>query len=150
MNRNMKNLLKAAEVAIGTGLYMLEHSDKAKKVVRSRVSDQVDDLRDRLDDLRGRASETYDVASDRVVKAAKALRGDSDPSGAWNFLRFALGVGVGVGIGLLFAPANGETTRAALADKAREFGDNVRQRYGSETYPATGTGQTYPATGTGD
>jgi gas vesicle protein len=148
MKRNMKNFLKAAEIAIGTGLYMLDHSDKAKRVVRDRMSGQVDDLRDRLDDLRERASDTYDVASDRVVKAAKALRGDGDGSGAWNLVRFALGVGVGIGIGLLFAPANGDATRAALADKAREIGDNVRQRYGAQAYP-TGS-QTYPATGTGD
>jgi gas vesicle protein len=148
MKRNMKNFLKAAEVAIGTGLYMLEHSDKTKRMVRERVGDQVDDLRDRLDDLRERASDTYDVASDRVVKAAKALRGDTDGSGAWNLVRFALGVGVGIGIGLLFAPANGDATRAALADKAREIGDNVRQRYGAQSY--SGSSQTYPATGTGD
>jgi gas vesicle protein len=140
MKINMKNFLKAAEVAIGTGLYLLDHSDKAKRMVRERASDQVDDLRDRLDDLRERASDTYDVASDRVVKAAKALRGDGDVSGAWNIVRFALGLGVGIGIGLLFAPANGDVTRAALADKAREFGGNVRQRYGAQTYPATGTG----------
>jgi gas vesicle protein len=148
MKRNMKNFLKAAEIAIGTGLYMLDHSDKAKRMVRDRMSDQVDDLRDRLDDLRERASDTYDVASDRVVKAAKALRGDGDGSGAWNLVRFALGVGVGIGIGLLFAPANGDATRAALADKAREIGDNVRQRYGAQSYSAGS--QTYPATGTGD
>ena len=148
MKRNMKNFLKAAEVAIGTGLYMLDHSDKTKRMVRERVSDQVDDLRDRLDDLRERASDTYDVASDRVVKAAQALRGDRDGSGAWNIVRFALGIGVGIGIGLLFAPANGDATRAALADKARELGDNVRQRYGTQPYSAGS--QTYPATGTGD
>jgi gas vesicle protein len=137
---NMKNFLKAAEVAIGTGLYWLDHSDKAKRMVRDRVSDQVDDLRDRLDDLRDRASDTYDVAANRVVKAAKALRADQDSNVVWNALRFAVGLGIGVGIGLLFAPANGDTTRAALGDKAREFGDNVRQRYGAQTYPATGTG----------
>ena len=128
MNKNMKNFLKAA---IGTGLYVLEHSDKTKRMVR-----------DRLDDLRDRTSDTYDVATKRVVKAAKALRGDNEPSAAWYFVRFALGLGVGIGIGLLFAPAKGDATRVALADKAREFGGNVRQRYGAqsaETYPATGT-----------
>jgi len=140
MKKNVKSFLKAAEVAIGTGLYLLDHSDKTKRMVRDRVSNQVDDLRDRLDDLRERASDTYDVASDRVGKAAKALRGESDSHGAWNILRFAVGLGVGIGVGLLFAPANGDATRAALADKAREFGDNVRQRYGAQAYPATGTG----------
>ena len=149
MKRNMRNFLKAAEVAIGTGLYMLDHSDKAKRMVRDRVGDQVDDLRDRLDDLRDHASDTYDVAANRVVNAAKVLRGDNDASGAWNVVRFALGLGVGIGIGLLFAPANGDATRATLADKARELGDNVRQQYGGQTHPATGA-QTYPATGTGD
>ena len=140
MNRTVKNLLKTAEVAIGTGLYLLNHSDKAKRMVADRLGDQVDDLRDRLGDLRDRASDKYDVAADRVVRAAKVLRGDSDASGAWNIVRFALGLGVGVGIALLFAPAKGDDTRAALADKAREFGDNVRQRYGTQTYPAAGTG----------
>jgi gas vesicle protein len=147
MKRNVKNFLKAAEVAIGTGLYLLDHSDKAKRVVRSHVNDQVDDLRDRLDDLRERASDTYDVASTRVSNAARALRGDDESSGVWNVVRFAAGVGIGIGIGLLFAPANGEATRAALADKAREIGDNVRQRYSPQTYPKT-VGQTYPASGT--
>jgi hypothetical protein len=140
MKRNVKNFLKAAEVAIGTGLYLLDHSDKAKRMVRSRVNDQVDDLRDRFDDLRGRASDTYDVASARVSNAAKALRGEDESSGVWNVVRFAAGMGIGIGIGLLFAPANGEHTRAALADKAREFGDTVRNRYGSENLQATGTG----------
>ena len=140
MKRNVKNLLKAAEVAIGTGLYLLNHSDKAKRMVRDRVSDQVDDLRDRLGDLRDRASNTYDVAADRVVKAAKVLRGDNDANAAWNIVRFALGLGAGIGIAFLFAPAKGDATRAALADKAREFGDNVRQRYGTQIYPATSTG----------
>lgn len=137
MNKNTKNFLKAA---IATGLYVLQHSDKAKRMVRDRVSDQVDDLRDRLDDLRDRASGTYDVASGRVVKAAKALRGDNQPSAAWYLTRFALGLGVGIGIGLLFAPEKGDATRAALAGKAREFGDNVRRRYSEQSYPATGTG----------
>jgi gas vesicle protein len=149
MNRTVKNLLKAAEVAIGTGLYLLNHSDKTKRMVRDRVGDQVDDLRDRLGDLRDRASDTYDVAADRVVRAAKVLRGDDKASGAWNIVRFALGLGVGIGVALLFAPAKGDDTRAALTNKARELGDNVRQRYGAQTHPATGT-QTFPATGTGD
>src|SRR5215467_3342799 len=146
MNKNTKNFLKAA---IFTGLYLLQHSDKAKRMVRDRVGDQVDDLRDRLGDLRDRASDTYDVASDRVVRAAKVLRGDNDANGAWNIVQFALGLGVGVGLALLFAPAKGDDTRAALANKARELGDNVRQRYGVQTYPVTGR-QTYPPTGTGD
>ena len=149
MNRTVKNLLKTAEVAIGTGLYLFNHSETAKRIVRDRVGDQVDDLRDRLGDLRGRASDTYDVASDRIVRAAKVLRGDNDASGAWNIVRFALGLGVGIGIALLFAPAKGDDTRAALTNKARELGDNVRQRYGAQTHPATGT-QTFAATGTGD
>jgi hypothetical protein len=145
MNKNTKNFLKAA---IATGLYLLQHSDKAKCMVRDRVADEVDDLRDRLGDLRNRASDTYDVASDRVVRAAKALRGDNEPSAAWYLTRFALGLGVGIGIGLLFAPAKGDATRAALTDKARDFGDNVRQRYGAQRHPAAGTAQTYPPTGT--
>jgi gas vesicle protein len=59
-------------------------------------------------------------------------------------------LGVGVGIALLFAPAKGDDTRAALANKARELGDNVRQRYGAQTHPAPGaqSAQIYPATGT--
>ena len=150
MNKTVKNLLKTAEVAIGTGLYLLNHSDKAKRLVGDRVSGQVDELRDRLGDLRDRASDTYDVAADRVVRAAKVLRGDDDDAnGAWNIVRFALGLGIGVGLALLFAPAKGDETRAALANKARELGDNVRQRHGAQTAPATGT-ETYRATGTGD
>ncbi len=116
----MKDILK---VALGTGLFVLDQSDRAKKSVRERVSEGVDDLRDL-------AREKYQRASNTFEKAATVLRRD-DNRGVWNMLRFAAGLGVGVAIGLLVAPANGEDTRARLADKAQEFNANVRERLAS-------------------
>jgi len=136
--KKLKNFLKAAGVAAGAGLYLLEHSDRLAPRVRSKISGS-------LDDLRGRAKDAYDDISDRVsnVRFRRA-----DHSGLWNAVRFAAGIGVGIGIGLLFAPYEGEETRSRIADRAQELGDNVRQRFSQERerfnaqpgYPATGTG----------
>ena len=62
------NIKKVLKVALGTGLFLLDQSDEAKRNVRDRVSDQVDDLRDR-------AQDTYQAAADRVAGASDALRG---------------------------------------------------------------------------
>ena len=124
---SMKKLLK---IALGTGLVMLDQSDRARKRVRDRVSDHVDDLREF-------AQDTYETTADRVARASKALRNE-DNSTAWNMLRFAVGVGVGIGVGMLIAPEKGDDTRAKLAGKAQEFGDNVRQRFTSANLQAAG------------
>ncbi len=122
----MKDVLK---VALGTGLFVLDQSDRARKSVRERVSDRVDDLRDL-------AHEKYQIASENFEKATRALRRD-DNRAVWNVLRFAAGLGVGVGVGLLVAPANGEDTRRRLAEKAQELNANVRERLASSNCKAT-------------
>ncbi len=127
---NMKKFLK---VALGTGLVLLDQTDRGTKHVRQRVSEHVDDFRDA-------AQDTFHAAADRVARASKAFRTKEDHRAIWNVLRFAAGVGIGVGVGLLVAPANGEETRARLAEKAQELGSNVRQHFASADLRATSTG----------
>ena len=127
---NMKKFLK---LALGTGLFILDQSESARRNLRERVGEQLDDLRDR-------AHDTYESASDRVQRASYALRGDDDNRGMWNALRFVAGVGIGVGVALLVAPASGEQTRSMLASKAQEFGGNVRHRFNAHDLRPTGTG----------
>jgi hypothetical protein len=127
MNMDMKKFWK---IALGTGLFLLDQSDRAKKNVG-----------DHIDDLRERAQDTYQAAADGVARAADALRNEDDGHDAlWGVLKFAAGLGIGIGVGLLIAPANGEETRAKLAERAQEFGGNVRQRFGSYNMRPTGTG----------
>jgi ElaB/YqjD/DUF883 family membrane-anchored ribosome-binding protein len=126
---NMKKFLK---VALGTSLFILDQSDRARKSVRERVGDHVDDLGDV-------AHDTFQTAADRVARATKAFRTKEDHRAVWSVLGFAAGIGIGVGVGLLVAPANGEETRTKLADKAQELGANVRQHFASADLRATGT-----------
>ncbi len=125
----MKEILK---LALGAGLFILDQSDRARKSVRERVSEGVDDLRDL-------AHDKYEAATDNFDKATRALRHD-DNSAAWNVLRFAVGVGIGVGVGLLVAPANGEETRAKITGKAHEFGDSLRGHFVPAYRPTTASG----------
>src|SRR5271157_4557509 len=127
---DMKKFLK---VALGTSLFILDQSERAKKSMRKRVGDRIDDLRDFGQD-------GYQVAADRVGKMADTIRGYDDHRALWNVIRFASGLGVGIGVGLLVAPANGEETRTKVAEKAQEFAGNVRQHFGSSDLRATGTG----------
>ena len=127
---DMKKFLK---VALGTSLFILDQSDRARKSVRERVGDHVEDLRDL-------AQDTYQETVDRVTRASKALRKDDDNRTVWDVLRFAVGMGVGIGVGLLIAPANGEETRTKVAEKAQEFTGNVRQHFASSNLRATGKG----------
>lgn len=127
---NMKKFLK---VALGTGLFILDQSDLARKSARERIGDQVDDLRDV-------AQDTFEAAADRVARASKAFRQNDDHHAIRTLLRFAAGIGIGVGVGLLVAPANGEETRTKLVEKAQELGGNVRRHFASSTLRATGTG----------
>lgn len=131
MNMDMKKFWK---VALGTGLFLLDQSDRAKKSFGDRVGG-------RMDDLRERAQDSYQAAAEKVARATTALRNDDDGHDAlWGVLKFAAGLGIGIGIGLLVAPANGEETRAKLSEKAQEFGGNVRQHFGSYNLRPTGTG----------
>lgn len=137
MNKKWKNFLKAAEVAVGTGLFLMEQADRVSPRVRSKVGDSIDEIR-------GRAKDAYDAITDRVSDIS--IRQD-DHSGVWNVVRFAAGVGIGIGIGMLLAPAPGYEMRDRISEKAQEFGDNVRERF-SKGYQHSGTG--FQATGTGD
>jgi YtxH-like protein len=126
MKMDMKKFWK---IALGTGLFLLDQSDRAKKNVG-----------DHIDDLRESAQDTYQAAADGVSRATDALQNDDGRDAVWGFLKFAAGLGIGIGVGLLVAPANGEQTRAKLAERAQDFGDNVRQRFGSYNMRPTGTG----------
>jgi hypothetical protein len=113
-----------------TGSYLLES-------MRNRMSD-------RVDDVKSRAYDTYDIASDRVRRAADVIRGTDRPSVSPVVAGLA-GLGIGVGIGLLMAPARGEETRSKVASKARDISDRVTSRehatesFGEPRKPATGT-----------
>jgi ElaB/YqjD/DUF883 family membrane-anchored ribosome-binding protein len=136
--RKLKNFLKAAEIAAGTGMFLLDQANRyTPRSVRSKLSDSVDDLRDR-------AKDAYDMVAERV---SSATRRNDEHEGLWNVVRFAAGVGIGIGIGMLMAPDTGEQTRSRIAEKAQEIGGNVRQkfnqearRYNQEGLRATGTG----------
>jgi hypothetical protein len=131
MTRKLKNFLKAAEVAVGTGMFLMEQADRMAPKMRSRMSDSLDGIRDR-------AKDAYGAISDRVSDISIRR---NDHSGVWNVVRFAAGVGIGVGIGMLLAPSPGYEVRDRISDKAQEFGDTVRQRFSSrEGLRATGTG----------
>jgi ElaB/YqjD/DUF883 family membrane-anchored ribosome-binding protein len=136
--KKLKNFLKAAEIAAGTGMFLLEQSNRYAPRMRSRMSDSMEDLKDR-------AKDAYDVIADRV---SGMTRRQDEHQGLWNVVRFAAGVGVGIGIGMLMAPDTGEQTRNRIAEKAQEIGGNVRQKFNQEAqrYPREGM----HATGTGD
>ncbi len=127
------NIKKFLKVALGTSLFILDQSDRARKSVRERVGDQVDDLRDF-------AQDSYQAASDRIGRVADTIRGYDDHRPLWNVVRFAFGFGVGIGAGLLLAPAKGAETRTKVANKAQEFAGNVRQHFAASGLRPTGTG----------
>lgn len=129
MKRNMKRFLKAAEVAAGTGLYLLDRSERFAPRMGEKLADQIDDFRDR-------AKDTYQAATDRVASIAKSLRRPNTGGAGWHVL--AVGLAVGIGVAVLLAPANGEQTRARLAGKAREFSGNLRRRLAARDLAATG------------
>ncbi len=122
---------KFLKLLLGTTLYVLEQSDRSTRKIRNRAADNLDDLRDM-------AQEKYETASDRVSRASQALLGE-DSHVVGNVLSLAAGIGIGVGLGLLFAPASGEETRGAIADRVQVVGDRVKKQFSSEDHPATGT-----------
>jgi hypothetical protein len=124
---------KFAKVLLGTSLFLLEQLDRSTTHARGRIGS-------RLDDLRDLAQEKYEAGADSVARTAKALRKGHQNHAMRNSLGFAAGVGVGVGVALLTAPATGEETRTALAQRAQEFGSNVRQRFSAGGPAAIVTG----------
>jgi ElaB/YqjD/DUF883 family membrane-anchored ribosome-binding protein len=129
--RRLKAMNKFLKLLLGTTLYVLEQSDRSTRKIRNRAADNIDDLRDM-------AQEKYATASDRVSRASQALLGE-DSHVVGNVLSLAAGIGIGVGIGLIFAPASGEETRSAIADKVQVVGERVKKQFSTEEYPATGT-----------
>jgi len=119
------------KLLLGTALYVLEQSDKSTRKMRGRAADN-------LDDLRNLAQDKYETARDRVSRASRALTGEDSQILA-NVVSLAAGIGIGIGIGLIVAPASGEETRGAIADKVQVFGDKVKKQFSSEDYGATGT-----------
>jgi len=116
----MKNILKAAEVAAGTGLYLLGQSERFSPRVRKQIGHQFGDLVDR-------AKEGYEVAADRVSHVSKSLRRNGNHRTTATAIKFAAGIGIGVAVGLLMAPAKGRQTRRRLSEKAQEIAGHVRQ-----------------------
>lgn len=112
-------------VLLGTGMQLMDS-------LRKHLPDNADDFKDRIRD-------TYDTASNRVGRAADALRGERESHMLGKAGALLIGVGIGVGVGLLIAPASGEQTRADLADKVSDFSDKVREGTGKKPQSATGT-----------
>ncbi len=127
----MKSMNDFLKLMLGTGLYLLEQSDQSTRKIRERAAGNLSDLRDL-------AQDKYETATDRVSKASRAIRGD-DNRIVGNALSLAAGVGIGLALGVIFAPASGEQTRSAIADKVHVFGDKVRQQFSSEDLDSTGT-----------
>src|SRR5580692_5233551 len=107
---------------LSTGLYLLDN-------LRERMPDNIDDIK-------AGAREKYQTASDRLGRAAAALRGKEDSQMLGNVGALLLGVGIGVGVGLLIAPASGAETRADIANKVSPFGEKISDR---KPQGATGT-----------
>lgn len=122
---------KFLKLLLGTTMYVLEQSDQSTRKMRKRAADNLDDLQDL-------ARDKYEIASDRVSRASQAILGE-DSRVLGNVLSLAAGVGIGVGLGLIFAPASGEETRSAIADKVQVFGGKVKQQFSTDDYAATGT-----------
>ena len=94
----MKSVLRTL---LKTGLCILDQADGD---VRDRVASSVDEVTNR-------ARRTYGEASQRLDRAARAIRGE-DNQALGNALRIAAGIGVGIGVGLLFAPTSGQEIAA--------------------------------------
>lgn len=103
MDRFLKALLR-------TGANFLDQASDATTTVKETVRDRAGDFSDRTARLIRR-------------RESHVLR---------DWLTFAAGVGVGVGIGILCAPASGEETRDALADRLQEAGAGVRKHFSGE------------------
>lgn len=112
------------DVLLGAGLSLLES-------LKGRASAKTEDFKTK-------AQETFDMASDRVSRAADVIRGEDHP-GIGSAAAVLIGVAIGVGVGLLLAPASGEETRSNLAEKVQDFSEKVRDRFSAERESATGT-----------
>jgi hypothetical protein len=109
----MKSLLRTL---LKTGLCILDQADGD---VRDRVSSSIDEVTNR-------ARRTYGEASQRLDRAARAIRGEDDHT-LRNTLTFLVGIGVGVGVGILCAPSSGEQTRDSIRSKVWNIGRQAKQ-----------------------
>lgn len=84
-------------------------------------------LPDDMGDLKDTVRDTYGAASERVTRAAGALRGEEDSHIVGTVTALVIGVGIGVGIGLLIAPTSGEETRADLSEMVSGLKDKFSE-----------------------
>jgi len=91
---------------------------------------------ERVDDFTDEATKGYENAVDRIGRLYHSVRGDDNRVLTYA-VSFLAGVGVGATAGLLLAPASGEETRAAIADKAEHFQNAVRERFSEASGRAT-------------
>ncbi len=97
------NVNRVVEMALKTGLYLLQQSDKATAEMRERVKDRMEEVSHR---------------------ARRAVHGPEDHT-LRNAVSLLAGVGAGVALGMLFAPAKGEETRSSIAEKVQDASTKV-------------------------
>jgi hypothetical protein len=150
MRNPTKNYTTKDWVRLGAKLSLLFTEPKVRKVVGDRIKDGVDDITDTIagkyEDVNDTMVSKYEDAFERLNAAKSALWG----RGHWSSRAagFLLGIGVGAGLGVLFAPASGSETRAAVRDQAVAAKNRVvrsaavatkRVRQSVSTMPFTGT-----------
>ena len=110
-------------VLLGTGLYLLDNLGER--------------LPDNVENIKGGARERYETASERLGRAADALRGKEHSQILGKVGALLIGAAIGAGVGLLIAPASGEETRADIANKVSDLGKKVP---GRERKPQSASG----------
>jgi hypothetical protein len=123
--------LDIGETIVGSNHMTFRRRESLSSVLLDTGLNLLDALRERLpdnlDDFKGKVRDTYGTASERVGRAADALRGEEDSQMLGKIGALLIGVGIGVGIGILIAPASGEETRSEINDKVSEFTGRVRR-----------------------
>src|SRR5437868_291966 len=115
--------LMGVGVGVGAGAFLLYS-------MGHRLGDVVD--------LRDRARESYESDCRRRGRASDAVSGKQHAAESAATASL-MGVGVGVGIGMLIAPASGQKIRADISEKAKDFGEKIRDRSSRKPQGASGT-----------